>query len=136
MIRVLFDNNIWISFLIGKQLNTLLDVFGRPDVVVCYCDELEQEFLNVAHRPKILRYVNEEQIERVHQLMTQFCELFEVGDTASITNRDPKDIYLLALAESVPVDYIVSGDKDLTDLHQHAGIPILKYVELLEILNV
>ena len=135
MIRVLFDNNIWISFLIGKQLNTLLDVFGRPDVVVCYCDELEQEFLNVAHRPKILRYVNEEQIERVHQLMTQFCELFEVGDTASITNRDPKDIYLLALAESVPVDYIVSGDKDLTDLHQHAGIPILKYVELLEILN-
>lgn len=136
MIRVLFDNNIWNSFLIGKQLNTLLDVFGRPDVVVCYCDELEQEFLNVAHRPKILRYVNEEQIERVHQLMTQFCELFEVGDTASITNRDPKDIYLLALAESVPVDYIVSGDKDLTDLHQHAGIPILKYVELLEILNV
>ena len=136
MIRVLFDNNIWISFLIGKRLNTLLDVFGRPDVVVCYCDELEQEFLNVAHRPKILRYVNEEQIERVHQLMTQFCELFEVGDTASITNRDPKDIYLLALAKSVPVDYIVSGDKDLTDLHQHAGIPILKYVELLEILNV
>lgn len=136
MIRVLFDNNIWISFLIGKQLNTLLDVFGRPDVVVCYCDELEQEFLNVAHRPKILRYVNETQIERVHQLMTQFCELFDVGDTTSITNRDPKDIYLLALAESVPVDYIVSGDKDLTDLHQHAGIPILKYVELLEILNV
>ena len=31
---------------------------------------------------------------------------------------------------------IVSGDKDLTDLHQHAGIPILKYVDLLEILNI
>ena len=132
MIRVLFDNNIWISFLIGKQLNTLLDVFGRPDVVVCYCDELEQEFLNVAHRPKILRYVNEEQIERVHQLMTQFCELFEVGDTASITNRDPKDIYLLALAESVPVDYIVSGDRDLTDLGSHTDIPILTYGQFLE----
>ena len=132
MIRVLFDNNIWISFLIGKQLNTLLDVFGRPDVVVCYCDELEQEFLNVAHRPKILRYVNEAQIERVHQLMSQFCELFEVGDTASITNRDPKDIYLLALAESVPVDYIVSGDRDLTDLGSHTDIPIRTYGQFLE----
>ena len=132
MIRVLFDNNIWISFLIGKRLNTLLDVFSRTDVVVCYCDELEQEFLNVAHRPKILRYVNEEQIERVHQLMTQFCELFEVGDTASITNRDPKDIYLLALAESVPVDYIVSGDRDLTDLGSHTDIPILTYGQFLE----
>ena len=39
---------------------------------------------------------------------------------------------LSSLAESVPVDYIVSGDKDLTDLKEHAGIPILKYSELLE----
>ncbi len=132
MIRVLFDNNIWISFLIGKRLNTLLDVFGRPDVMVYYCDELEQEFLNVSHRPKILRYVNEAQIERVHQLMTQFCEPFDVGDTTSITNRDPEDVYLLALAESVPVDYIVSGDRDLTDLGSHTDIPILTYSQFLE----
>jgi putative PIN family toxin of toxin-antitoxin system len=132
MIRVLFDNNIWISFLIGKRLNTLLDVFGRPDVMVYYCDELEQEFLNVSHRPKILRYVNEAQIERVHQLMTQFCEPFDVGDTTSITNRDPEDVYLLSLAESVPVDYIVSGDRDLTDLGSHTDIPILTYSQFLE----
>ena len=46
--------------------------------------------------------------------------------------RDIKDIYLLSMAESVPVDYIISGDKDLTDLGSHAGIPILKYSEFLE----
>ena len=46
--------------------------------------------------------------------------------------RDPKDLYLLSMAESFPIDYIVSGDKDLTDLKKHAGIPILKYSELLE----
>jgi len=34
------------------------------------------------------------------------------------------------MVESVPIDYIVSGDKDLTDLKEHAGIPILKYSEL------
>ena len=45
MTRVLFDNNIWISFLIGKRLNTLFDVFGRPDIIVCYC----------ASRPRILK---------------------------------------------------------------------------------
>ena len=39
---------------------------------------------------------------------------------------------LSSLAESVPVDYIVSSDKDLTDLKEHAGIPILEYSELLE----
>ena len=40
------------------------------------------------------------------------------------------------MAESVPVDYIVSGDRDLTDMKQHAGIPILKYSELLDILKI
>jgi len=132
MTRVLFDNNIWISFLIGKRLNTLFDVFGRPDIIVCYCDELEREFLSVAHRPKIQHYVSEEQIERVHQLMTQFCECYPIGDTEGLTNRDPKDVYLLALAENVPVDYIVSGDHDLTDIGSHAGIPILSYTEFLK----
>ncbi len=39
------------------------------------------------------------------------------------------------MAESVPVDYIVSGDKDLTDLQQHNGIPIIRYSQLLEILQ-
>jgi hypothetical protein len=39
------------------------------------------------------------------------------------------------MAESVPVDYIVSGDRDLTDLKEHAGIPILTYNELLNKLN-
>jgi predicted nucleic acid-binding protein len=47
-----------------------------------------------------------------------------------------KDLYLLSMAESVPVDYIVSGDRDLTDMKQHAGIPILKYAELLDKLGI
>ena len=52
------------------------------------------------------------------------------------TIRDPKDLYLLSMAESVPVDYIVSGDGDLTDLEVHNGIPIIKYSQLLEILEI
>ncbi len=35
------------------------------------------------------------------------------------------------MAESVPVDCIVSGDKDLTELKSHAGILILQYSEFL-----
>ena len=54
---------------------------------------------------------------------------------AKSTIRDPKDLYLLSMAESVPVDFIVSGDKDLTDLGSHAGIPIITYTELLQRLS-
>ena len=39
------------------------------------------------------------------------------------------------MAENVPVDYIVNGDKDLTVLGVHAGIPILKYSDFLNTLT-
>ncbi len=71
--KIIFDNNIWISFLIGKRLSTLRSLFGRDDVEVYYCDELEQEFLDVSHRTKIQKYVSEEQVKRVHRLMEEFC---------------------------------------------------------------
>ena len=43
--------------------------------------------------------------------------------------RDPKDLYLLSLAEIIDADYIVSGDKDLTDLNQHFKTRIIKLVD-------
>ena len=49
--------------------------------------------------------------------------------------RDIKDLYLLSMAESVPVDYIVSDDKDLTELGEHKGILILTYNQLLALLQ-
>lgn len=59
------------------------------------------------------------------------CWFADIIIEAKSEIRDPKDLYLLSMAESVPVDYIISGDKDLTDLGSHVGIPILKYSELL-----
>ena len=59
------------------------------------------------------------------------CFVTDITVEAKSDIRDPKDLYLLSMAESVPVDYIVSGDKDLTDLKEHANIPIITYNELL-----
>ena len=73
---------------------------------------------------------------RLSTLPDVLCRHIVDITTDAVSNiRDPKDLYLLSMAESVPVDYIVSGDKDLTDLGSHAGIPILKYSELLEIIT-
>jgi hypothetical protein len=43
--------------------------------------------------------------------------------------RDPKDLYLLALAETIGADYIVSGDADLTDLGQHKQTRVVKLAD-------
>ncbi len=43
--------------------------------------------------------------------------------------RDPKDLYLLSLAETIGADYIVSGDADLTDLGQYHQTRIMKLAD-------
>ena len=50
----------------------------------------------------------------------------EIRDVAS---RDPKDLYLLALADTIGADYIVSGDADLTDLRQYNQTRIMKLAD-------
>ena len=132
--RIIFDNNIWISFLIGKRLSELRPVFSRTDVEIFYCDELEQEFLDVAHRPKIQKYVNEQQIERVHQLMVCTCHHETIASLDPTPVRDPKDVYLLALSEAVKADYLVSGESDLLELDEYHQTKIVDFETILKML--
>ena len=133
--RIIFDNNIWISFLIGKRLSELQPVFGRTDVEIYYCDELEWEFLDVAHRPKIQKYVNEQQIERVHQLMICTCHHGTIASIAPTPVRDPKDVYLLALSELVKADYLVTGDSDLLELNEFHQTKIVDFEKIIGLLS-
>jgi hypothetical protein len=133
--RIIFDNNIWISFLIGKRLSELRPVFSRTDVEIFYCNELEQEFLDVAHRPKIQKYVNEQQIERVHQLMVCTCHHEAIASLDPTPVRDPKDVYLLALSEAVKADYLVSGDSDLLELDEYHQTKIVDFEKIIGLLS-
>ena len=134
--RVLFDTNLWISFMIGKRLSTLTDVLCRSDVEVYVSEQLLNEIRTVIARPKFDHLISTETRYNFFEMVYNVCHMTNINIEAVTPIRDIKDIYLLSMAESVPVDYIVSGDKDLTDLREHAGIPILKYSELLAILNV
>ena len=43
--------------------------------------------------------------------------------------RDIKDLYLLSMAESIPADYLVTGDQDLLVLRNHLGTKIITFAE-------
>ena len=134
--KILFDTNLWISFMIGKRLSTLADVLYRSDVEVYVSEQLLNEIRTVIARPKFDHLISTETRYNFFEMVYNVCHMTNINVEAISPIRDINDIYLLSMAESVPVDYIVSGDKDLTDLHEHAGIPILKYSELLAILDV
>ena len=133
--KVLFDTNLWISFMIGKQLSSLSEVLNRQDIEVFVNEQLLDEIRTVITRPKFDNLISEETRFYFFEMVYDVCHFTDSTVQAESPIRDIKDLYLLSLAESVPVDYIVSGDKDLTDLRKHKDIPILKYSEFIEILN-
>lgn len=129
--KILFDTNLWISFMIGKRLSSLPNVLCRHDVMVYMSEQQLDEIRAVIARPKFDKLISAETRFYFFEMVYDVCLFTDITIEAKSDIRDPKDIFLLSMAESVPVDYIVSGDKDLTDLGSHAGIPILKYSELL-----
>lgn len=133
--KILFDSNLWISFMIGKRLSSLADVLCRHDVEVYISEQELDEIRKVIARPKFDKLISSETCYYFFEMVYDVCFVTDITVKAKSDIRDPKDLYLLSMAKSVPVDYIISGDKDLTDLKEHAGIPILTYNELLNKLN-
>ena len=133
--KVMFDSNLWISFMIGKRLSSLAEVLCRHDVEVYVSEQLLDEIRGIIAREKFDKLISAETRYYFFEMVYDVCLFTDITVEAKSDIRDPKDLYLLSMAESVPVDYIVSGDRDLTDMKQHAGIPILKYSELIDMLR-
>lgn len=133
--KVLFDTNLWISFMIGKRLSSLADVLCRHDVEVYVSEQLLDEIRGVIAREKFDKLISTETRYYFFEMVYDICLFTDINVEAKSDIRDPKDLFILSMAESVPVDYIISGDRDLTDMKQHAGIPILKYTEFIELLK-
>lgn len=130
--KVLFDTNLWISFIIGKQLSSLTDVLLSSDLKVFVSEPLLDEIRKVMDRPKFDNLISKQTRTSFFEMVSDVCYWTEISVKAESPIRDIKDLYLLSMAESVPVDYIVSGDKDLLVLNSHAGIPILSYNEFVK----
>ena len=133
--KVLFDTNLWISFMIGKRLSSLAEILNRQDIQVYISEQLLDEIRTVISRPKFDNLISKETRFFFFEMVYDVCYVTDISVQAESPIRDIKDLYLLSMAESVPVDYIVSGDKDLLNLVSHANIPILKYTVFVDMLS-
>ena len=124
--KVIIDTNLWISFLIGHQTQLVRRMLTDKRFDVYVCARLVEEIRDVATRDKIRKYVTQADIDDLLAIINAFCQLSIIRTEAPATAiRDPKDLYLLSLAETIGADYIVSGDADLTDIGQYHGTKIM-----------
>lgn len=71
--KVLFDTNLWISFMIGKRLASLADVLCRNDVQVYMSEQLLDEIQTVIARPKFNVIISQESRQSFVDMVDNVC---------------------------------------------------------------
>ena len=107
-------------------------------VSVYICEELMTEFVRIASCEKIRKYAPEERIKETVNLMKSSCIEVPIKNSTIASSpklRDVNDLYLLAFADTIKADYILTGDKDLLILQFHNQTKIVTYNEFVQLFS-
>lgn len=113
-VKVIFDTNVWISFLIGKRLSGIRKYISDSSVKIIITEQLITEIKMVTSREKLKKYFPEDAVKELIELLETIAENVNVRATHFI-NRDAKDNFLLDLIDASKADYLITGDKDLLE---------------------
>ena len=126
--NVIVDTNIWISFLIGKNLKGLQEYIDSQTIIIIACNEQIQELTEVFKKPKIKKYFSPEQIDEFFELLDE-SSVNIILKTKTELCRDLKDNYLLSLAIDSNADFLITGDNDLLILTSVENTKIIKFID-------
>jgi putative PIN family toxin of toxin-antitoxin system len=96
--------------------------------------ETYNEFNGVLLRPKFDKYISSEEKLLALKEFKELAIFSEISETINEC-RDPKDNKFLELAVSANAFCLITGDKDLLELHPFRGIEILTAVDFLNIFS-
>ena len=112
--RVIFDTNVWISFLIGKRLSSIKNLISNGQISIIITQQLLDEINDVTSRERIKKHFQKQTVQEFIELLKNIAEHIDIVPTHFIS-RDPKDNFLLDLIDFSKADYLVTGDKDLLE---------------------
>ena len=136
MYRVVLDTVVLVRGLINPYGVWGKLVFDRADQYQSVISPpLLTEYLEVIARPESTCKFKHlpDHMRDLLDLLSQ-AEIVTFSDPPSF-ERDPNDAHVLATAMYGNVDYLISGDNDLLDLHEYTGIPILNATAFLQLLE-
>ncbi len=126
--RVIVDTNLGISFLLTKSASKMKQLFAEDGLTLLFSQELLEEFVAVAQRPKFKKYFS---LADLQDLLVQIETKSEFIAVTSVVNicRDTKDNFLLALATDGQATHSLTGDEDLLVLNPLGKTQILTIAE-------
>lgn len=133
-VKVIFDTNIWISFLIGRNLSKLKDQIVSGNITVITTPQLLSEIEIVTNRDKFKKYFPPQKVKELIELLNIIGDAYEIQPTHHLC-RDPKDNFLLDLIHFSKADYLITGDKDLLEHNPFETAQIITPAEFEKLLN-
>jgi uncharacterized protein len=131
--RVVLDTNVLVSALLFTgELSKFVDLWQRGKVVPLISRETFEELRAVLEYSKFSLAPDEIQGIIEDEILPYF-EVVEVKENVRGVCRDPADDKFLACALAGSAHFILSGDKDLTDLKSYRTIRIIKASEFLRL---
>jgi uncharacterized protein len=124
-IKVIFDTNVWVSFLIGKKLSILSEYISSGVIKIVVTQQLLNEIKDVTSRPAIKKYFPQHAVTQLINLLKVIAIMVDVQPVHTDC-KDPKDNFLLDLIDFSKADYLVTGDKQLLELNPFMTAVILK----------
>jgi putative PIN family toxin of toxin-antitoxin system len=127
--RVVLDTNVLVSALLFTgELSKIVDLWQQGEVVPLISRETFDELRTVLGYPKFSLTPEEIQSIIEDEILPYF-EVVEIKEKVRGVCRDPGDDKFLACALSGAAHFILSGDKDLTDLKSYKTIRVIKASE-------
>jgi putative PIN family toxin of toxin-antitoxin system len=138
-VRLVLDTNTVLSALLwrGTPYRLLERIRNQhPSLQLFSSPVLLEELTDVITRPSFSQRLNSIG-KTVRQVLADYVEIVELVEPLDIPRieRDPDDDLVLACALAAKAEIIVSGDKDLLDLHEYQGIQILTAAAALQHAN-
>jgi len=132
LLLVIIDTNLWISFLIGKQLGGLKELIVESKIKPVFSEQIFNEIQIVSERPKLQKYFPANKVRELIHFLKAVGVVIEIQSTVTAC-RDQKDNFLLALAKDSNADFLITGDQDLLMLENFEGTAIVTYQTFLGI---
>jgi uncharacterized protein len=132
--RIIIDTNLWLHFLLAKSYSKLDRILSDKLVILLYSQQLIDEFIEVAQRPKFKKYFTSGDLQELLLAISRRAFFIDIFSTVTVC-RDPKDNFLLALAKDGKATHLITGDKDLLVLRRFGKTKILTLTEYLSTLE-
>ncbi|MFC1849492.1 putative toxin-antitoxin system toxin component, PIN family [candidate division CSSED10-310 bacterium] len=129
--RVVIDTNIFVSSFFGGNPKTIIDLWRNGSLTLCFSKGIIDEYVRVLARMGL------EKARELEEILALFARGFNSVFTAKtpqlhIIKRDPDDNKFLECAVALEAQFIISGDKDITDILSYMRIQCVTPNEFLK----